>query len=39
MLVVDSRPGRERQANVDLATGIDVAAARDYIRHILLRTE
>jgi inosine-uridine nucleoside N-ribohydrolase len=39
MLVIDGRPGRERQANVDLATGIDAAAARDYIRQTLLRTE
>lgn len=37
MLVVDSRPGRERQANVDLATGVDANAARDYIQQTLSR--
>jgi inosine-uridine nucleoside N-ribohydrolase len=37
MLVVDGRPGRERQANVDLATGVDLAAAREYIRQVLSR--
>lgn len=35
MLVVDVRSGRERQANVDLATGVDVAAAREYVRQVL----
>jgi inosine-uridine nucleoside N-ribohydrolase len=39
MLVVDCRSGRDRQTNVDLATGIDVTAARDYIRQVLLRSE
>jgi inosine-uridine nucleoside N-ribohydrolase len=37
MLVIDGRPGRERQANIDLATGVDVSAARDYIRKVLAR--
>jgi inosine-uridine nucleoside N-ribohydrolase len=39
MLVIEGRPGHEGKPNVDLATGVDVGAARDYIRHIMLRTD
>jgi inosine-uridine nucleoside N-ribohydrolase len=35
MSVVDARPEHQAQANVDLATGVEVQAVRDYIRRVL----
>jgi inosine-uridine nucleoside N-ribohydrolase len=38
MSVVDNRPEHKGPPNADLATGVDVAAVREYIRRILERT-
>jgi inosine-uridine nucleoside N-ribohydrolase len=38
MSVIDARPGRREAANVELAVGVDVAAVREYIDHVLRRT-
>ncbi len=38
MSVIDARPGRRDQANVELAVGLDVDAARQYIDRVLRRT-
>jgi inosine-uridine nucleoside N-ribohydrolase len=39
MMVVDSRPVPKKTANVELATGVEVAPIREYIRLTLQQTE